>query len=163
MPHPSGAERGERARQAGEEFGLGMTGREGQTDAAGGFYDTGGDLEEPQPQGRELGPGQIALFGNGVAHGQHQPIGSGVQDQPNLIGDGGTAGRAIRRELRLVQLDQVLRLSACAIQAFVEPLGRAVFEIGDDEADIETERLASIRATARRSRVQDLALWRVSA
>ena len=74
-----------------------------------------------------------------IAHGQHQPIGGGVQQEPNLIGDSGTAGRAIRRELRLVQLDQVLRLSACAIQALVKPLGRAVFEIGD-EADIEAER-----------------------
>jgi hypothetical protein len=46
MPHPSGAERGELAGQAGEEFGLGMIGCECQTHAAGGFDDTGGDFEQ---------------------------------------------------------------------------------------------------------------------
>jgi hypothetical protein len=64
-----------------------------------------------------------------------------VQHEAHLIGDGGMAGRAIRRQLRLVQLDQVLGLPARAIQAVVDPLGRAVFEIGDDEADVEAEEL----------------------
>ena len=63
-----------------------------------------------------------------------------MQDEPNLIGDSGTAGCAIRRELRLVQLDQVLRLTARAIQAVVDPFRRAVFESCDDETDIEAER-----------------------
>ena len=83
MPHLSGAERGERAGQAGEEGRLGMTGREGQAHGSGGFDDTSGDFEQTKAQGRELGLGQIALFGNGVSDGQHQPIGGGVQDEPN--------------------------------------------------------------------------------
>ena len=60
MPRLSGAERGERAGQTGEEFGLGMTGREGQVHAASGFDDACGDLDQPQPQRCELGLRQVA-------------------------------------------------------------------------------------------------------
>src|SRR5712671_4033093 len=38
-----------------------------------------------------------------------------------------------------MQLDQVLGLAARAIQAVVDPLGRADIEAGDDEADVEAE------------------------
>ena len=38
-----------------------------------------------------------------------------------------------------MQLDEIFRLPARAIEGFVEPFGRAVIEIGDDEADVETE------------------------
>ena len=38
-----------------------------------------------------------------------------------------------------MQLDQVFGLAARAIQAVVDPLGRADIEAGDDEADVETE------------------------
>ena len=38
-----------------------------------------------------------------------------------------------------MQLDEIFRLSASAVEGLVEPLGRAVIEIGDDEADVETE------------------------
>jgi hypothetical protein len=39
-----------------------------------------------------------------------------------------------------VQLDQIFRLSAGAVEGLIEPFGRAVIEIGDnDEADVETE------------------------
>jgi hypothetical protein len=57
-----------------------------------------------------------------------------------------------------MQLDQILGLAARAIQAVVDPLGRADIEAGDDEAYVETEHRASIRATVRRSRSQDFAL-----
>jgi hypothetical protein len=60
-----------------------------------------------------------------------------------------------------MQFDQVL--VARALQAVVDPLGQAVFEIGDDEADVEAERRRSTRATARRSRFLDFGLWHVSA
>ena len=42
-------------------------------------------------------------------------------------------------ELCLMQLDQILGLAARAIQAVVDPLGRADIEAGDDEADVEAE------------------------
>ena len=41
--------------------------------------------------------------------------------------------------MRLVQIDQVLGLSTRAIDTVVEPFGRTVIEIGDDEADVEVE------------------------
>jgi hypothetical protein len=46
---------------------------------------------------------------------------------------------AIGGELRLMQLDQIFGLAARAIQAVVDPLGRAGIEAGDDEADVEAE------------------------
>ena len=68
-PRLSWAEWSKGAGQACEEFGLGMTGCEGQTDAAGGFDHASGDLDQPQAQRRELGLGQIAGLGNGVSDG----------------------------------------------------------------------------------------------
>src|SRR6476619_8590779 len=82
----------------------------------------------------------IPFFGNGVAHGQHQPIGGGVENESDLIGERRTATGAIGGKLRLMQLDQVFGLAARAIQAVVDPLGRADIEAGDDEADVEAER-----------------------
>ena len=38
-----------------------------------------------------------------------------------------------------MQLDEIFRLSAGAVEGLVEPFGRAVIEIGDDEVDVETE------------------------
>ena len=56
-----------------------------------------------------------------------------------MIGERRTATGAIGGKLRLMQLDQIFGLAACAIQAVVDPLGRADIEAGDDEADVETE------------------------
>ena len=39
-----------------------------------------------------------------------------------------------------MQLDEVLGLPARAIEGVVNPFGRAVFDVGDDEADVEPER-----------------------
>ena len=47
-------------------------------------------------------------------------------------------------------------------RGFVNRFRRAVFDVGDDEAGVEAERVASMRATVRRP-AQDLASWRVSA
>ncbi len=45
-----------------------------------------------------------------------------MEDEANLVGKGGTATGAIGRELRLVQLDQIFRLPARAVEAVVDPL-----------------------------------------
>ena len=66
-------------------------------------------------------------------------------------------------ELALVQLDQILRLAARAIEAFVEPFGRAVLEVGDDEADVEAEPRRLDAGDGAPLLSQDPALWRVSA
>ena len=73
-----------------------------------------------------------------------------MQHETHLIGDGRAARRAVGGQLRLVQLDQVLGLSARAIEAVVHPFRRAVLEIGDDEADVEPER-AWLRCARRRA------------
>jgi hypothetical protein len=57
-----------------------------------------------------------------------------------MVGDGGTARCSIRGQLRFVQLDQVLHLSARAIETVVNPFRRTVGDVRDDEADIEPER-----------------------
>jgi hypothetical protein len=62
-----------------------------------------------------------------------------VQDEAHLIGDRRPTRRAIGGELRFVQLDQVLGLTARAIKVVVKPFRRAMREIGDDEADVEAE------------------------
>ena len=63
-----------------------------------------------------------------------------VENEADLIGARRTEAGAIGGELRLVQLDQILSLAARAIQAVVDPLGRADIEAGDDEAHVEAER-----------------------
>ena len=63
----------------------------------------------------------VARRGNGVADSEHQPIGAGVQDEAHLIGDWRATRCAIGGKLRFVQLDQVLGLTARAIEAVVKP------------------------------------------
>ena len=63
-----------------------------------------------------------------------------MQNEADLVADGGTAGGSIGSELRLVQLDEVLGLPARAIEGVVNPFRRAVFDVGDDEAGVEPER-----------------------
>ena len=98
-------EREQRARQAAEEIGFGACRGERKADAARGLDDTDGDFQETKTQRHELGGGQFPGLGNGVAHGEHQPIGRGVQHETDLVGERRTATRAVGGELRLVQLD----------------------------------------------------------
>ena len=161
-PRRSGTEREQRAGQAAEEVGFRTCRGEGETHAARGFDNPGGDFQETKTQRCELGSGQFPDFGNGVAHGQHQPIGGGVENEADLIGERRTATGAIGGKLCLMQLDQVFGLAARAIQTVVDPLGRADIEAGDDETDVEAELRRLNTATVRRSRSQDCALWRVS-
>ena len=69
--------------------------------------DAGGELEEPEADCGELGPGERVSLRDGVAHGEDQPIGGGVKDEAHLIGGGGSAAGAVGGKLGLVQLDQV--------------------------------------------------------
>ena len=78
-------------------------------------------------------------FGDGVAQFQHQPIGGGVQNEPHLIGERRAAGGSIRRQLALVQLDQIFHLAARAIERVADMFGRAGCDVGDDVADVQPE------------------------
>jgi hypothetical protein len=73
--------------------------------AARGLDDADGDFQETKTQRRELGSDQFPGFGNGVAHGKHQPISGVVEHETDLVGERRTAARAIGGELRLMQLD----------------------------------------------------------
>src|SRR5471030_1420734 len=138
-PRRSRTEREQCAGQAADQVGFGTSRGERKANAARGLDDPGGYFQEAKTQRRELGSGQFLGFGNGVAHGQHQPISGSVENEADLVGERRTAAGAIGGELRLMQLDQILSLAARAIQAVIDPLGRADIEAGDDEADVEAE------------------------
>jgi hypothetical protein len=122
-PRRSRTEPEQRAGQAAEEVGFGTCRGERKANAVRGLDDTGSDFQETRTQRRELGSGQFPGFGNGVAHGQHQPISGGVEHEADLVGERRTAAGAIGGELRLMQLDQILGLAARTIGAVVDPLG----------------------------------------
>ena len=109
--------------------------------------------------------GEVARPGDGIAHGERQPGGGGVQHEPRLIGQRRAARGPVRGELRLVQLDQVLGLAAGAIGAVIEPFRRAEAPIGDDEADEQPkpDRGLRERALTRQNvghRAEQLMVWR---
>ena len=108
-------------------------------DARGLLDDAGADLEQARPEGRELGPGERHLAGHGIAQGEHQPVGRGVQDEAELVGDRALAGGPVGGELALVQLDEVLGLAAGAVDIFIEMAGVSA-ERGDDVAGVEAAR-----------------------
>ena len=60
-----------------------------------------------------------------------------------------------------MQLDQILGLAARAMQAVVDPLGRADIEARDDEADVEAEHRRLNTGDGAPFAI-DFALWRVS-
>ena len=88
--------------------------------------DAGGDLDEPQAQGVELGDAPHRTLRHRDAQAPHQPIGAGVQEQPELVGRRLRAGRAVRREMRLPGFDVVFSLAAPAVDVFVEGTGVAL-------------------------------------
>ena len=143
-----------------EQGGLGTARREGEAHAACGFDDPCGDLDQAQAQRRKFRAGEVAGLGDGLAQGEHQPIGRRVQREPHLIGDRGAAGRAVGGELGLVQLDQVLGLAARAIERVVEPWGVPVSMLVTTKRMSSPSFVASMRATARRSRPHVPARWR---
>ncbi len=74
-----------------------------------------------------------------MAERKHQPVGGGVQDQAELVGERALAGGAVGGELGLVELDEVFRLSADAVDVFVE-MARLAGGRGDDVACVEAAR-----------------------
>ena len=81
-----------------------------------------------------------------------------MKDEPDLVGDGASTGGPVGGEMGLARLDQILGLAAGAVEGLIDDARADGSEVGDDEADVETESVASMRATARRSRDQPLAL-----
>ena len=50
--------------------------------------DAGGDLDETQAQGVELDGAPDGSFRHSGAQAPHQPVGTGMEEQPQLIGTG---------------------------------------------------------------------------
>ena len=94
-------------------------------DAGGLFDDAGADLEQASADGGELGPVERHPARHRIAQGEHEPVGGGVEDEPELVGERALAGGAVGGELDLVQLDEVFRLAAGAVDPFVEMAGLA--------------------------------------
>ena len=92
-------------------------------DPGGLLHDAGADLEQVLPEGRELGPGERHPSRHGIAEREHQPVGGGVQDEAELVGDRALAGGPVGGELALVQLDEVFGLAAGAVDIFIEMAG----------------------------------------
>ena len=61
-----------------------------------------------------------------------------MEEQPQLVGCGPGARRAISGEMGFPGLDVIFRLASPAIDLFVEPAWRALFEVGDDKAGVGT-------------------------
>ena len=60
-----------------------------------------------------------------------------MQDQSHLVGQRRSATSAVRRQLCLVLLDEVLGLPTGAVDRFINMLGITVRQRGDDVAEID--------------------------
>jgi hypothetical protein len=109
-PHGSWPLRDQGVGEAAEQIGLGTSCREGETNAAGRLGDTGGDFEKPEPDRCELGRGQITRLRDGVAHSEDEPIGGGVENEADLVGE---RRAAVVRSEASWDLCSLIRFSAC--------------------------------------------------
>jgi len=75
---------------------------------------------------RELGDREQRTLRDLIAHGEHEPVGGRMQDQPELIGLWISTRGPVRGELSLVPLDEVLGLAAATVEGLVEMLCRAL-------------------------------------
>src|SRR5215212_4112418 len=66
-----------------------------------------------------------------------EPVGGGVQYQPELVGGGLATRGPVRGQVPLVGLDQVFGLASCAVHDLVVPPRRAA-QAGDNEPAIRS-------------------------
>jgi len=95
-----------------------------------------GDLDEAQSQRVELGDGKARALRHRGAQAPHQPVGAGVQEQPELVGRSSCARGAVGGEMGLPGFDVVLGCAAPAVDILVEHLGLAACKVGDDEPGV---------------------------
>src|SRR5512145_1228456 len=135
MPRHSRAGRRQAGRDGPEQRAFGAARWQLDADARRMLDHTRADLDEALTDCCELGRRQPARRRYCRAHAVHQPERGRVQHETHLVGGRAVAAHAVGRQLRLVQLDQVLHLTTLAIDVLVEVLGRA-FERGGDVADV---------------------------
>jgi hypothetical protein len=108
--------------------------------------DVRGDFDEAKAQRVELRDAPRRTLGHRYPQAPHDPVGAGVQEQPQLAGAGLRARCSIGRQMCLPGFDVVLGLAAPAIAIFIKHAGVALFQIGDDEARVGPPAPASTRA-----------------
>ena len=117
------------------------------------LVDAGGDLDEGVADGLE-----------GGAKAQHQPVGGGVQQQPELVCLPVVACGTVRFEVQLVFLDEVLHTAAATIDLPLVMSRPAARNVGDDKAEIRAEgdhaaaASPTLRAVVRLKEPSDLVL-----
>src|SRR5260221_3208354 len=124
-PRGSWPRGGKAAGEQSEDRGGGAGRRQPDADARGALDDAGRELDQAKPQRRELGGFPARALGCGGAQGVQQPVGGGMENEPELIGAGAAARGPVRGELGLVQLDEVLGLAARAVDRVIGILSRA--------------------------------------
>ena len=112
---------------------MGIGRRQRDLDAGFEFVDADGDFEQGPADGLEgcLSPERFPRCG--LAKLVQQPIGTGVQEEPELVGLPTVTRCAVGFGVELHLLDHVFHPAPGAIDLFVEMLGPAV-QVGDDEA-----------------------------
>ena len=103
--------------EAGEALLVGIAGRQRDLDPGDHLGDPGGDLDQGETEGVELGVAPERGLGRQAAQGVQEPVGGGVDQQAELVGGGLGAGGAVGGEVQLVRLDQVFGLAAGAVDA----------------------------------------------
>lgn len=117
LPPPFRARGLQGASQMPEQGGMWAGGDECEPNAPCGLDEASAYFQEFFAQGREFGDGQRMSFGDIVTQIEHQPICGSVQNEPHLIGEKRTTGSSIRRQLGLVQFDQIFHLRTRAMKA----------------------------------------------
>ena len=93
-----------------------------QMDFDPGFHldDAGSGLDQPEPQRVELGDAPRRASGHQGPQAPQEPIGAGVQKQPELVGGGLGTGGAVGGEVGFPGLDVVFRLAAPAVEILIQ-------------------------------------------
>ena len=94
-----------------------------------------GDFDKREANGVELCVAPERVLGCEAAQGVQQPVGGGMDEEPELVYLGAAAGGAVGSKVELVSFDQILGLASCAIELVVEPARRAG-DVGDDKAAV---------------------------
>jgi hypothetical protein len=84
-----------------------IAGRQGHLDPGFQLGDPGGDLDQDQADRVELSGAPERGLGRQTAQRVQEPVGGGVDQQPELVGRGAGAGGPVGGEVQLVRLDQV--------------------------------------------------------
>jgi hypothetical protein len=108
-----------------------------QCDAYAGFQlpDAHGDLQERASKSFKSCAAPSRVPWGCAAQFQQQPVGTGVQKQPELVGLPAMAGSAVGFGVEFVFLDQVFHFTPSAIDLFIKMFA-APAQVGDDEAHI---------------------------